>query len=282
MTALLRAATIDATDEEFNELRSFIYDTFGISLADEKKSMVESRLRPILSRDGIASFSEYIAKVKRDPTRRQISELVNRISTNHTFFNRESSHFDFFTHTVIPELVKARKSGTKEIRVWCAASSTGQEPYTLAALMMEKLGAGYREWDAGVLATDINNDVLRFAQRGIYDGSDVEQLPDVIRTRYFRRTNDGRYEVKPELRKEVLYRRYNLINKTVPFKRPFDVIFCRNVMIYFDEPTKRSLVERFARFILPGGYLFIGSAESVPISGLPFRSIAPAVFRRLP
>lgn len=273
--------TTELTSAEFDEMRALIFDTFGVSLSDQKRSLIEGRLRPVLARENLPSFRDYIDKVKSDGSRKLLSELVNRISTNHTYFNRESAHFDFFLKASIPEaMARPENRRKRQVRVWCAASSTGQEPYTLALLLAKGMGADHSVWDSGVLATDINTEVLEFANRGIYEPSDAEKLPAELLSSGFRKMPDGRYEVRASVKKQVTYRRFNLMTPAFPFKTKFDVVFCRNVMIYFNEETKASLCRRIAGQMIPGGHLFVGAAESIPTDPLSFRNIAPGVYRR--
>lgn len=271
----------ELSDTELDELRELILKTFGVSISDNKRAMVRSRLWPVLSREGLPTFRAYIDRVKADRSRALLSELVNRISTNHTFFYRESAHFDFFAQKAVPEAIRRRKAESKKrLRVWCAASSTGQEPYTLAIILANVMGVAQTDWDTGVLATDINTDVLDFAKRGVYEASDVEKLPPLMLSRGFTKLPDGRYEARDFLKKAVLYRRLNLMTAVFPFKSKFDAVFCRNVMIYFDPPTTAALCKRIADKMEPGSYLFIGAGESVPTSVSALQSVAPSIYQR--
>jgi chemotaxis protein methyltransferase CheR len=268
-------------DADFEKLRAYVYESCGITLDHSKHSLVVGRLQPVLTREGIANYGDYVARVKADHSGRLRSELVDRLSTNHTFFWRESDHFDYFTKTALPQAIDARRrSGNKTLRVWCAAASAGQEPYTLAALMMDTLGQEYAAWDAGLLATDISAQVLEKAKEGVYESEDVARLPEAMRQRHFVRQPDGRWQAHPKLRAEVTYRRFNLMNPSFPFKQPFDVVFIRNVMIYFDMPTKLALMGRLAAVMRPGAFMFIGAAESLPPEQRSFESVRPGVFRR--
>lgn len=266
---------------DFDQLRAYVLDACGISLDSSKQSLVVGRLQPVLAREGLQSYGEYIAKVRADATGKMRSELVDRLSTNHTFFWREADHFDYLVQTALPTMIEARRrAGQKCLRMWCAASSAGQEPYTLGALLMETLGSEYAAWDAGLLATDISTGVLERAREGVYDNEDVRRLPERLRQRYFVQTTDGRWQVVPKLRSEVTFRRFNLMNARFPFKQPFDVVFIRNVMIYFDMPTKQALMGRLSACMRSGAYIFIGAAESLPPDQTYFQSVRPGVFRK--
>lgn len=270
------------TEDEFDTIRQLVYDTFGLSLNDTKRSLVVGRLNAVLVRENIPSFSDYIARVRKDSTGRLLSELVNRLSTNHTFFNREHVHFDFLRRTALPEVIATRKSArTYDLRMWCAASSYGHEAYMLGMIIRQVLGVDYSRWQAGLLATDINVEVLEVAKRGNYPAHETDQIPGELRGRYFARQPDGSYTAKPELARDITFRRFNLMNERFPFRQPFDITFCRNVMIYFDVATKSALARRIHQHTVPGGYLFIGAAESLPNHGSPFTKVSPGVYRKV-
>jgi chemotaxis protein methyltransferase CheR len=273
------AAFTSLDEHDFDALRADVYDACGIALDRSKYSLVIGRLQPVLQREGIASYREYIDRVRADATGRLRSELVDRLTTNHTFFWRESDHFDHFAQVVLPALVR-NGSGGRKLRVWCAASSFGQEPYTLAALMLDALGAGASAWDYGLLATDISTGALERAREGVYDGADVARLPEDLRRRHFEAVANGRFAANARLRETVTFRRFNLMNERFPFKHPFDVVFIRNVMIYFDMPTKLGLCARLAGAMRTGAHLYIGTAESLPPDQAHFVSVRPGVFRK--
>jgi chemotaxis protein methyltransferase CheR len=272
---------VKLSDREFAELCSLVYDQFGIVLNEKKRSLVEGRLQSLLRRAGYASYQEYYQAVLRQPDGEGLSDLVNRISTNHTFFNREAGHFRIFVEQVLPELTRAIEAeGKHELRVWCAAASTGQEPYFLAMLMMNYFAARYSAWDAGLLATDISSAALQTATQGVYSAEEIEALPREY-VKYLNRQPDGSFRIADAVREEVVYRRFNLVNQTYPFKRPFHVIFCRNVMIYFDQPTKNRIVENMVRFLYPNGYLFVGQSEALSQRHPKLRYVAPSVYCRV-
>ena len=185
--------------------------------------------------------------------------------------------------TVLPELAsQAKKRGKKVLRIWCSASSSGEEPYTLAMLLCEYFKYDLASWDVGVLATDISNDILETAKKGIYDAGKVSQLPDALKNRYFHKLTEHKWEVKNKIKDLVLFRRLNLMRQEFPFRGKFQVIFSRNVMIYFDEPTRQSLVKRYHGYMEPGGYLFIGCAETLGRNNNLYRFLKPGVYRKEP
>ncbi|MDQ1266048.1 MAG: chemotaxis protein methyltransferase CheR, partial [Bacteroidota bacterium] len=209
------------------------------------------------------------------------STLATKISTNHTFFNRENDHFDFFFKYALPEVVgKHKSSRSSDIRVWSAGCSSGEEPYMLVMLMLEYFGKEYPLWDAGVLATDISEKALGIARTAVYAEERVRQLPPNFMKKYFRKKGDE-YEVIEDVRKEVTYRKFNLMTDVFPFKKKFDIIFCRNVMIYFDPPTRDALVERFRQSLDTGGFLFIGHSETISRSNNNYEYIMPALYRKV-
>lgn len=274
--------SLQLTDSEFSKFQRFIYDTFGIVLPEAKRDMLANRLRQMLVEQGFGSFDAYYESKLRQPTAKTLDELINRVSTNHTYFYREARHFEHLQREGLPALTakaKTRGGARSEFRMWCAAASTGQEPYGLAIQLREFFGKDYGKWNAGLLATDISERALAAAVRGVYEDEDVEPIPAEVRKRYFRKTHEG-WEVTRELRDDVLYRRFNLMNKSLPFKRPFDVIFCRNVMIYFDNETRRNLVARLAEALYPGGYLYVGLAESLGSNAGRLRLVEPGIYRK--
>lgn len=270
------------SDKEFRLMRNLIYDTFGINLSDDKKSMIPGRLQGLMRRLEFNSFHDYYEYVVADKTGNALIELVNLISTNHTFFYREKDHFEYFQQTALPEVIKRiENSTTRDLRVWCAGCSTGEESYLLMMLIKEVLGARYSGWDAGLLATDISEKVLTIARAGIYSEDRMELLPPFLKHKYFKKLKSGQWEVIDEIKREIVYRRFNLMNKDFPFKKKFHIIFCRNVMIYFDQKTRDELVSRFADFLEDDGYLFIGHSETLGRDQTVFRYLKPALYKKL-
>lgn len=270
------------TAAEFSKFQRVIYDCFGIVLAETKRDMLANRLRMMLTERGFNSFDDYYEQCLKNPSVRTLDELINRVSTNHTYFYRESRHFVHLCKEALPNVVpkaKRRGNGKPEFRLWCAAASTGQEPYGLAMQLREYWGKEYAQWSAGLLATDISERALLQAQEGKYAGEDVNPIPPDLRSKYLRKLG-RQWEVCPELRQDVLFRRLNLMTKVLPFKKPFDVIFCRNVMIYFDNDTRRDLVQRFYDALYPGGYLYVGLAESLGKNAGQLRMVEPGVYRK--
>lgn len=276
------AEFVEVSDEEFKLIRDLIYKNIGINLTDEKRSLVNGRLQKILRKLNLKTFKEYYEFLVNDKSGEALSELANVISTNHTFFGREIDHFEFFVDVVLPEIEeRAKKTNIYDIRVWSAGCSSGEEPYTLVMLMMEYFGKDYYKWQAGVLATDISLTVLEKAKRGVYPDERVQPLPDIFKKKYFKKLPSGEWEIIDAIKREVTYRRFNLMNETFPFKKPFDVIFCRNVMIYFDDKTREKLVDKFYNFTSHNGYLFIGHSETLNRTTTKYKYIKPAVYQKV-
>jgi chemotaxis protein methyltransferase CheR len=269
------------TDEEFGLLRSLIYKRFGINLTDQKRSLLVGRLQKVLRQTGHTSFKSYYDALLEDSTEQALSQLVDRISTNHTYFYREKSHFDFFIETALPRLKPVlERQNNRDIRIWCAGCSSGEEAYMLLMLLREYFGSQYSRWDGGILATDISSRVLDVARRGIYAEDRLRMLPEHLRRKYFRQLSGGQYEVVDDLRQEATFRRFNLMNDVFPFKKPFHIIFCRNVMIYFDDPTRKTLVAKFHKHTADGGYFFLGHSETLGRGQSLFKYLAPAVYQK--
>lgn len=269
------------SDAEFAAMRDLIHQRFGINLTEQKRSLLVGRLQKLMRTRGFSAFQQYIDYLTHDKSEQGLSELVDLISTNHTYFNREKDHFEYFYETALPTVInRLKQQKRKDLRVWCAGSSTGEEPYTLVMLMMEYLGTDYKNWDAGILATDISDRALTAARGGIYPKDRVDQLPANLRNKYFTPTADGRLAVRDDVKREATYRRFNLMNTRFPFKNPFQIIFCRNVMIYFDQPTRDALVARFHQFTEPGGYLFIGHSETLGRAQTLYNYIQPALYQK--
>ncbi|MDR1054048.1 MAG: protein-glutamate O-methyltransferase CheR [Planctomycetaceae bacterium] len=268
------------SDVEFHSIRDIVYERFGIALTEQKRGLVVGRLQKILRQHGFKTFKEYYEHLVADKTNVAITELANQITTNHTFFFRESEHFEFFKSDILPWMVKEHKAKkNNDLRIWCAAASSGEEPYTLIITLLEYFGMDYRNWDCGLLATDISEKALVAAKRGVYDQARLQGVSPSIVNKYFRKTAEG-FEVVDKVKKEVTIRKFNLMSERLPFKRQFDCIWCRNVMIYFDTPTKHALVNRMYEQTVNGGYLLIGHSETLSRDQTKWKYIKPAVYRK--
>ncbi len=268
--------------KEFQQLRDLIYRRFGINLTEKKKSLVVGRLQTLLRTSGFDNFSSYYQHIITERSGSALNELVNRISTNFTYFWREPAHFEHLRVTVLPKLIRAlRAKDDYDIRIWCAAAATGEEPYMIAILLKEFFGADSYKWKSGLLATDISDRALELARGGIYPDKTLDKLPVEYRRKYFKQVSGNNWQIADEIKREVTFRRFNLMNP-LPFKKGFHVIFCRNVMIYFDQVTKEELVKRFYGGTEPGGHLYIGHSEALGRKNCPYTYIMPALYQKRP
>ncbi len=262
-------------DEDFRVLTGYLRQNFGIDLS-RKRELIEGRLNNYILHKGYSDFSSYLELLFSDKTGAEMSNVINHLTTNYSFFMREFESMRFFKEEILPKLKSCMKD--RDLRVWSAGCSTGEEPYTLAMLLDEFLGRARGLWDKKVLATDISEKVLVKAACGVYDSAALEQVPSQWKNQYFEELPDNNWKVKPKIRSEVVFRRFNLIDKTFPFKKKFHVIFCRNVMIYFNAQTKQALIDRFYHATEPGGYLIIGQSESIDRSRISYRFVRPSIF----
>lgn len=268
---------ITINEQEFYQFVEFVNANYGINLS-EKKILIESRLQPVLAENDLKSFSEYYKYIINDKTGEVVSNLINKLTTNHTFFMREKEHFNYFRSTVLPYLTT--KAENKDLRIWSAGCSSGEEPYTLAMIIDEYFGKQKMFWDTKILATDISGSVLDKAVEGIYPDENLKGISEAWKNEYFKQIGDGKYQINDRIRNEVIFRRFNLKNQEFPFSKKFHVIFCRNVLIYFDNRNKRELIERFYNFTENGGFLFIGHSESISSDGTKYKYIMPATYRK--
>ncbi len=270
------------TDAEFKSIRDLVYANFGINLTEQKRALVVGRLNKVLREQGFTSFQEYYDHVTGDKSGKALTTLVDRISTNHTFFFRENDHFEYFAENALPEwLDTLEAASTRRIHLWVAGCSSGEESYTLAMLFREALGSQINKWQIGILATDISSVALEKAVKGVYSEENVTHMPPGLKNKYFEKLPDKQYKVVDSVRKMVLHRKLNLMRPSFPFKSTFQFIFCRNVMIYFDRPTRDTLVSKFYKFMEPSGYLFIGHSETLGRSNEQFQYIRPALYRKV-
>ncbi len=267
------------SDEEFKQLSRYIKINFGIDLTEKKKMLVVTRLQNILLQNGFSTFKAYYEHVVADTTGSAVTMLMNKITTNHTFFLREKEHFEFLKGSVLPYILKEHEKH-KDLRIWSAGCSSGEEPYTLAMILADSMENGRSSWDTKILATDISEQVLTRAIQGRYSLDQLMGIPASWKMNYFKQVDKETFEVADFIKQEVIFRKFNLMNEDFPFKKKFHVIFCRNVMIYFDAPTKAALIQRFYEATELGGYLFIGHSESLIRTDTNYRYIMPAVYRK--
>ncbi len=266
------------SQKEFQLLSEYIEIHYGIHLKEEKQSLLAGRLQNILLQMGFQSFTEYYNYLVADKSGKAGSLLVDKVTTNHTYFMRETNHFYYFRDIVLPFLMRTVKD--KDLRIWCAACSSGEEAYTLAMIVDEVFGNDKLWWDTKILATDISESVLEKARKGIYHNEQTAPLPMQWRSRYFKKYDNESSVITDRLKNEVLFRKLNLMEQVFPFKKKIQVIFCRNVMIYFDKKTREALINKFYDVLDYGGYLFIGHSESITRGTSGFTYVCPAVYRK--
>jgi chemotaxis protein methyltransferase CheR len=272
---------IGITDKEFKLISDIVYKKFGINLTEKKKSLVVGRLNKLIKSLGLKSFNDYYNKILDDTSNISLLSLIDAISTNHTFFYRENDHFQYLLNRALPGITKELiEKGDRDLRVWCAGCATGEEAYTLAIILNEFFGYQINQWDVGILATDISVTSLEKAQKGIYSEDKISNLPISYKNKYFKKNEDKTYEVKSILKDIILFKRLNFMNDNFPFKGKFHIIFCRNVMIYFDKDTKDKFVNRLYRYMYNGAYIFIGHSESLDRKNCLLEYIQPAIYKR--
>ncbi len=274
----------ELTDSQFKQLADFIQKNVGIKMPDEKKIMVQSRLISRLKSLNISDFDEYLKLTFSDTPQgnEEIALMINQITTNLTNFFRENQHFEYMSQTILPEFAAA---GIKDIELWSAGCSSGQEPYTLSIVMQEfmRLNPGQIN-NFAIQATDISSKVLNKAIDAVYPMSEVDQLTYDIKKRYFLKSKDTvnpLVRVNKETREKVSFNRLNFMDESYPVTKKKHIIFCRNVLIYFDKETQEKVVRRLLDHLVPGGYLFLGHSETIFGMDLPLKTVAPTTFKKI-
>lgn len=265
-------------DGDFNRVKKIVYDYAGIDLNESKKNLVYNRLSKRIRFLNMQTFAEYLNYVEAQGES-EFVHLINAITTNLTFFFRENHHFEYLANTVIPGLVKANQS-KKKIRVWSAGCSTGEEPYSIAIILKETVPPG---WDAKVIATDLDSNVVDTGQRGVYQIDRLKGVTEERKKRWFLKgtgSQEGLVKVKPELQDVIEFGQLNLMSEW-PLKDAIDVIFCRNVVIYFDKPTQSKLFNRYADRLPDNGHLFIGHSESLYKVCERFELLGQTIYKKL-
>lgn len=265
------------TDADFRRLYTYIKKNYGIDLS-KKKQLIVSRLSNSLTASGYADFSQYVEEILSGKNPDMVTSMLNKLTTNYTYFLREEAHFKYLWDTVLPALAKAHERD-KVLSIWSAGCSSGEEPYTISMYLKEYFGAQAQSWDTRVLATDISQQILNSARNPSYQEEGLSRVPSSWKQKYFVKGSDGSYTIAPAIKNNVIFQTFNLMDP-IRFRRPFDLIFCRNVMIYFDQATKDALVNRFYNATVPGGYLFIGHSEGLNKAECPYQYIMPAIYRK--
>ncbi|MEI8217048.1 MAG: protein-glutamate O-methyltransferase CheR [Eubacteriales bacterium] len=264
------------TDGEFVAISSYFKSCYGVNLTS-KKPLIEGRLGNYIEQLGYKNYTDYFEFAKTDSTGNEISVLINKLTTNHTYFMREVEHFQFFKDRILPWVDKDLSS--KDLRVWSAGCSSGQEPYTLAMIAKDYLGSSASSWDYSLLASDISEKALIAAKLGIYPKLELEEMPKAWLNEYFTILDENSYVISEKIKGQVSFRNFNLLSP-FNFKKPFHAIFCRNVMIYFDIPTKNEIIDKFYDALLPGGYFIISLSESLSSCTHKFKYVMPSVYQK--
>lgn len=271
------------THGEFFRYSEFIGSQCGIKMPLSKKIMLEARLQKRLRTLGIKTFGAYYDLITSEEGRGELIHMLDAVTTNKTDFFREPVHFQYLTDTVLPAFMSAHEQDRRAFLVWSAGCSTGEEPYTLAIVLSE-FGVLHPGFRFSILATDLSTRVLDRAKEAIYDADRVAAMPLELKKKYLLRSKDpskNQVRIIPELRSLVRFQRLNFMKDAFVFGEPLDVVFCRNVIIYFDRTTQERLLAKFCRVLQPGGYLFLGHSESIHGFDLPLKRIVSTVYRRI-
>jgi chemotaxis protein methyltransferase CheR len=270
------------TDDDFIRLSSFIQTELGIKMPYPKKVMLQCRLQKRLRELNIPSFSEYLEYVfSIEGRKEEMIRMIDLVTTNKTDFFREPSHFDYLKDVVLPELCNLRQKRT--VKIWSAACSSGEEPYTIAIIMQDYL-ENQTEIDFEIFGTDISTRILEKAALGIYSTDRIIGIPDGIKRKYFMRSKNPENKTVrliPEIRSRVAFQKMNLMDDSYDVKTEFDIIFCRNVLIYFDRETQYRVISKLVSRLRYDGYFFLGHSESITNMRVPLRQIRPTIFRKI-
>ncbi len=271
----------EMTDGDFKKITTLVYNLSGINLHDGKKELVKARLGKRMRSGRFQSFGDYYRYVVQDQTGQELIYLLDSLATNFTHFFRETKHFDFLKEEFLPDLMGLRQKKGSKLRFWSAGCSSGEEPYSLGITLLESL-KNPELWNLKILATDLSTKVLQMAASGVYSRERIRTILPSIVKKYFLSGSDSwrdYVKVKEVLRRYISFERLNL-KEEFSFPEPFDCIFCRNVMIYFDKPTQASLINRFYDSLTRGGVLLIGHSESLTGIQHRFRYLKPAIYKK--
>ncbi len=267
---------LELTKQEFEAVCKITYDECGINLKEGKESLVQSRLAKRLRKLGLGSVTAYLKYIETDASKRELNAMIDSLTTNKTFFFRESRHFDFLREEIVPGLSR----GNGPIRIWSAGCSSGEEPYSVAIALSEQIRDAAAR--VKILSTDLSPTVLDKGRKGRYHQTEVGDVPANLLSKYFvelQEKSERYFVVKPQIRSMLAFAQLNLLDRW-PMQGPFDLILCRNVMIYFDQETRLKIVPRFRDLLRPGGHLFIGHSESIPRSLAGIEYVSPAIYAR--
>lgn len=268
-------------DDEYNFICDIVYKHSRIKLGDNKRELVMARLSKRLRALGLKSYGDYCQFLKTPKGEEELGDLIDAMSTNHTFFFRETAHFEFLKDTVLPQMAP-REAAKPTFKIWSAACSSGEEPYSLALLLSDYYaGKPAAQWT--IDCTDISTKILKKAQEAVFSAERLEQVPPAWVEKYFQKGVGkwkGQFRVRDEVKKHLTFQRLNLLAPKYPFNTIYDLIVCRNVMIYFDKKTQEELVNKFWPHLVPGGYLFIGHSESLTGTNHKYKMLKPAIYHK--
>jgi len=265
-------------DKDFFRLRDYIKSNFGVNL-EKKRTLIEGRLSNFIIQEGFEGFTDYLDDVFKDRSGTKINTLMTKLTTNYTYFMREDTHYKFMENEALPYWTSQLRD--KDLRIWSAGCASGEEAYTTVMVLHEWFGPKIRDWDATILATDISVRVLEMAKEGVYPEEHFANLSKAWKNKYFTKIGEEKYKIKDVLAKGVVFNQFNLMGNFSRFRKKFHIIFCRNVMIYFDTPTKAALAKKYHDALEVGGWLFVGLSETLSgISG-ELQQVAPSIYRRV-
>lgn len=271
---------VKLSDKDFAKLSNFIYHQYGIKMPEAKRIMLQSRLQKRLRALQIPSFGQYVDYVFSPQGSDEIIHMMDVVSTNKTDFFRENQHFEFLLDTVLPEIYETNHQNY--VKIWSAGCSSGEEPYTMAMVLSE-YQQKVRGFDFQIMGSDLSTIVLEKAVQAIYAEDRVDVIPYDIKKKYLLRSKDRTkptVRIVPELRRKAMFKRINFMDEVYDAPMDFDIVFCRNVLIYFDRPTQERVINKLCRHLKPGGFFFLGHSESVTGINVPLKQIKPTVFRR--
>ncbi|MDF1567512.1 MAG: chemotaxis protein CheR [Spirochaetaceae bacterium] len=267
---------------EFRRLADLAYSNFGIHLPEKKRQLVTNKFSNTLAKRGFEDWASYIDEIENDLSGRLLLEFADRLTTNHTYFFREEAHFDILRRQILePKITSGANFDGEQMRIWCAGCASGEEAYSLAITLFEYRGGAQPFRLPPILASDISFSALKKAKDGHYDVERLRNMPRGLRQKYFKENFPGNVTVVDHLRSAILFKRLNFMSEKFPFKKKFHAVFCRNVMIYFDDASKGGLISRLTEALEPGGLLFIGHSETISREHLgPLQSVGAAVYRK--
>ncbi len=266
------------TQTEFLRLVRLMKQSFGIDLS-KQFDLIDTRLSPLLNQKGMDSLGDFLQGVEKDLNGPDARLLVARLTTNYTYFMREMAHYEFMSKKLLPKLIT--QIPDHDLRIWSAGCSSGEEAFSTVMVLDEVLGAKRSQWDAKILATDISENALKEAVGGVFSEERLQKMPPALQKKYFTPVGNGKFLLKEATRKEVVFRRFNLMEAKYPFKKKFHVIFCRNVLIYFDKQTTDAIIDKFHGCLEPGGHLFVSLAEAIDKDNKKFKFVEPSIYQKV-